>query len=424
MTAATFDCPHCGAKYPLKPVLIGKTVRCTACKNAFRLREDGIADKVAPSAAAGVSAPPTPAAPLTATKSVTVSPAPTKPTIEPTPNQPQSARLQISTPKAGLTRQQLEARKAMSESLKATMDDALGLEELEAADATPGKPGTERQAKAGTERKGKSSAFLKSVGQKTGKKPGKTPAILTNEGEREAANSRRWLAGLVVTIVVVGLLLMAALHKNERSAAVAAFTVELPSRDLRYGARLEAIQARAWVNTITPFIDLPAPRISSQHDIPATSLEPLRRLKGLTYVATAERWVTPEVAAGLAKVPAAGQEKIDTKLERDGAIQITAKTLRKELSAANLGDDEMTIVMLLLTQPSASAEASKLAALVTQGNLPTIHWCTVSGRKGMYVIDTGQGYHTSTADYLGILVSFSGDGWPCGWRFMTLAAAK
>ena len=46
MSATTFACPHCAAIYPLKPVLIGRAVRCTTCRNPFRLRPDGVADKV------------------------------------------------------------------------------------------------------------------------------------------------------------------------------------------------------------------------------------------------------------------------------------------------------------------------------------------------------------------------------------------
>jgi hypothetical protein len=175
---------------------------------------------------------------------------------------------------------------------------------------------------------------------------------------------------------------------------------------------------------ITPFIDLPTPRLSSQRQIPAASLEPLTKLKGLTYVAIAERWVTPGVAAWLAKQPPAAKETFESKLERDGAIQVTLKALRKALAAANLGDDEMTIVMRLLTQPTATANAPKFAELLAQGRLPTIQWCTVSGSKGLYLFDPGQGYRTETADYQGFLVSFSGEGWPSGWRFLTLAAAK
>ena len=62
MSAATFVCPHCGHTYPFKPALIDKAVRCTTCKNAFRLGADGIAAKVnAPAPAAPKPAAPAPA---------------------------------------------------------------------------------------------------------------------------------------------------------------------------------------------------------------------------------------------------------------------------------------------------------------------------------------------------------------------------
>ena len=409
MTAATFDCPHCGAKYPVKPVLIGKTVRCTSCKNAFRLRGDGIADKVEMTAAAPASAP------------VSVAQAAEPPKAAPRPDpkteSPPTSRLNVPTPKAGMTVQQVAAQKAMSDNLKAAMGDALGLDEPEPE--TPeksAKPGTERVA---NERKSKSSSFQKTAG----KKPGKSPAILTNEGEREAANSRRWLMGFIGVIVVFGLIFWAANHQNERVAAVAAFTTELPASATRYGARIEAIRARAWLNDITAFIDLPSPRISSEREIPSASLEPLAKLTGLTYVASASRWVAPETAAWLAKQPAIPSDKLNAKFERDGTIQVTLAALRKELSAANLGDDEMTIVLAMLTQPSTGS-AVKFGELLTSGHLPTIRWCTVSGRGGTYIFDRGQGYGYPVADYRGVLVSFAGEGWPTGWRFMTLAIAK
>ena len=324
-------------------------------------------------------------------------------------------------PKAGMTNQQLEARKAMSENLKAAMGDAFANDEPEAVAAAPGKPGTARVTAA--ERSAKSSSYLKSAG----KKPGKSPAILTNEGERDAANQRRWLAAFSGLIAVVGLIFWLANHQNERAAAVTAFTKELPAADLRYGARVEAIRARAWVDDITAFIDLPSPRISSEHEIPSTSLEPLTKLKGLTYVASAQRWVAPDTAAWIAKQPAFTNDQLNTKLEREGAIQNSLAALRKELSAANLGDDEMTIIITLLTQipaGSTARPAPKFAELIAQGQLPTIRWCSVTGRGGTHVVDRGQGYSYPTADYRGFLVSFTGEGWPAGWRFMTLAAAK
>ena len=438
MTAATFDCPHCSAKYPVKPVLVGKTVRCTSCKQAFRLRDDGIADKVemavsTQSVAAGALPPAAPAAaePAPASSIVAAVSAAAKteprleskpaPRLESKPVSPPTSRLSPPTPKAGMTEQQLEARKAMSENLKAAMGDVFASDTPDVEAATPSKPGTARVTAA--ERSAKSSSFLKSAG----KKPGKSPAILTNEGEREAANQRRWLEAFIGLITVVGLIVWLASHQNERATAVTAFTKELPASELRYGARIEAIRARAWVNDITTFIDLPSPRISAEREIPSASLEPLTKLKGLTYVASAQRWVAPDTAAWIAKQPALTNDQLNTKLERDGAIQNSLAALRKELSAANLGDDEMTIVITLLTQIPAGSTgrpAPKFTELIAQGQLPTIRWCSVTGRGGTHVVDRGQGYSFPTADYRGFLVSFSGEGWPAGWRLMTLAADK
>ena len=430
MTAATFDCPHCSAKYPVKPVLIGKTVRCTSCKQAFRLRGDGIADKVEMAVSMqSVAAPAAPAAAPAAAKpapagsivSAVAAAAKTEPRLESKPVSPPTSRLSPPTPKAGMTEQQLEARKAMSENLKAAMGNAFANDEPEAVAAAPGKVGSARVTAA--ERSPKSSSYLKSPR----KKPGKSPAILTNEGERDAANQRRWLAAFIGLSAVVGLIFWLANHQNGRAAAVTAFTTELPSSELRYGARIEAIKARAWVDDITAFIDLPSPRISAEREIPSTSLEPLTKLKGLTYVASAQRWVAPDTAAWIAKQPAFTNDQLNTKLEREGAIQNSLAALRKELSAANLGDDEMTIVITLLTQipaGSSARPAPKFAEIIAQGQLPTIRWCSVTGRGGTHVVDRGQGYAFPTADYRGFLVSFSGEGWPTGWRFMTLTAVK
>ena len=42
----TFACPHCAAKYPVKPALVGRNLRCTSCKQAFQLQGSGIALRV------------------------------------------------------------------------------------------------------------------------------------------------------------------------------------------------------------------------------------------------------------------------------------------------------------------------------------------------------------------------------------------
>ncbi|NRA37071.1 MAG: hypothetical protein HRU15_02935 [Planctomycetes bacterium] len=44
--SSTFNCPHCNATYPVLPTLYGRAVRCSSCKNPFRLRGDGVVEKV------------------------------------------------------------------------------------------------------------------------------------------------------------------------------------------------------------------------------------------------------------------------------------------------------------------------------------------------------------------------------------------
>ena len=39
MTTPTFDCPHCGKYYSLKPEWLGKRVKCNACQQVFRFPE-------------------------------------------------------------------------------------------------------------------------------------------------------------------------------------------------------------------------------------------------------------------------------------------------------------------------------------------------------------------------------------------------
>ncbi|TVR17454.1 MAG: hypothetical protein EA401_00435 [Planctomycetota bacterium] len=55
MDHKTFNCPHCGAVYPFKPALVNRAVRCSACKEPFRLQANGAAEKVNVAAAADSS---------------------------------------------------------------------------------------------------------------------------------------------------------------------------------------------------------------------------------------------------------------------------------------------------------------------------------------------------------------------------------
>jgi hypothetical protein len=134
--SGTFPCPHCGAQYPRKPVLVGKTVRCTSCKNAFILRDNGIADKVQPAPLPVAAPTPTPEAPARPSASApeVSSPSPSAPLPAisgPTP----AASPSTSLPSRRALTQKAEAtRRAMAATLSDAMSGALAAESVKRDD--------------------------------------------------------------------------------------------------------------------------------------------------------------------------------------------------------------------------------------------------------------------------------------------------
>jgi hypothetical protein len=416
MSAATFVCPHCGHLYPVKPALVGKAVRCTACRNAFILGPDGVAQKVVPPPVATAAPAPAPIpAPAPAPAA-----APVSPLAPPTPS---NARMSPPTPKAVLTEQQQAARKAMAESLRASVNAAMQAESLPGEDdalfpaegaakapATTGKAdGPQRKTE--SQRKSRTNAFAKTPTDP--KKAGKGPAILTGEGEREAANTRQWWLALVAFILVVAGIGYLATRTNERLAAVLAFTSELPLKDLAYGRRDQAILARAWTPTITPFIDLGSPVIGAAHEIPdATLAEQLRPLDGLVYVPAARRWIAPAKVEWLTRQLAEDPASLAQRLAKAGVVVVERAALHKSLINA-LGDEAAEVVEALLVSPLG-------AKLQHPAAIPLIRWCEVHGKQGQYLQDVGQAYQMPTAPWRGLLVSITGPEFAPGWRFLTL----
>jgi hypothetical protein len=335
-----------------------------------------------------------------------------------------------------MTRQQEEARRQMAESLRSAMG-SLADEELDLGEAPTGgsalssnKPGSkdsDRLAKADpkrsserltkpktqTERNKRSSSFLKA---KDGKQAGKGPAILTGEGEREAAIQRRWQLGFAAFIVVALLCAFLLTRTSSRGAAVTAFTSELAAPDLRYGARIPAIQKRAWLPEVTPFIDLPDPRLGRVEEVPATAIaDALTKLNGLTWVPGAERWVSRDKVDWVTRQLSGDPTGVAKILEKSGVVQVSRKAMREQLNSANLSEASVDLVDRLLTSPLATQLASHPPS--------TLRWCTVSGRKGTYIRDPGQGYQFPTGDYQGELLQLTGDGWDGAWKFFSLTVA-
>jgi hypothetical protein len=404
MSATTFPCPHCGATYPLKPVLIGKVVRCTTCKQPFQLGPDGVAVKV-----------------------VSATPAPVPPTPAPAPG---SAPGRVPTP-AGQTKrgnterillsgQQKEQRKAMAASLSTAMGDALRAEAAAEAEsvAQPGKPATEKRTR---------SARMSAA--ETGKrKPG--PAVLTGEGEREAANLRVWIGGALAVVAMVVLLGWLLTYDGPRRQALEAFLAVVPGADNTYGRRIEAIQARAWLTAdapggsgVAPFIDLPRASLARVQSAPGTALlDAADKIKELSWLSPPGVWINlpgegRKLAASVPAKDAFLREAAKAKL-----IVLDANGLRRHLTSN--GRDEMTArVAVALVQGETAPGKNTWLARMTQKPPDRIESCEFSGDRGLLLVDTGSGYQTRERPYKGILVRLVGEGWPGEWRVLTLEVA-
>lgn len=331
--SATFACPHCGASYPRKPVLVGRAVRCTTCKNAFRLREDGIADKVEmdapapaqptaapvpvtpPPAAVQPSAPPPspkpdvpvkPAAPkLAATgwglnldveveEPAAKAAAPTKAAAAsaPTKSEPPPAAVKSPLPKDGtsprkserMTVQQMEARRAMSATLATSMSEALKSEAV-------------KREEQGEKAKAKVEGRVGRIG----------PAVLTGQGVEEAKSSRLFLLGTIGVLLLGAAAYWLLFTDSPERAGLNAYTAEVDPKRIRAGERVQAIQARAWLTGlppafvgVPPLIDVRDARIGSTRAINLTAAKELfASLKGLVPVEPGPVWVPPERLAAI-----------------------------------------------------------------------------------------------------------------------------
>lgn len=199
--AAEFPCPHCGARYPVKPVLVGRPVRCTECKEVFKLREDGTAEAVG--SPARVQPPATPR-----------SSAPTATTEDP----------------AARTRRLGRKHEELRRSMAATLTDAAS-KALEAESVRRESTRLARKDDTDSDRQG-------SVGKIS-------PAVLTDYGTAEARNRRRWLYGSLAGLLILALLVLSMVITGDRRAALQRFAE--PDPDWTPTDRMRSQRDRAWL---------------------------------------------------------------------------------------------------------------------------------------------------------------------------------
>jgi hypothetical protein len=462
--SATFVCPHCGASYPRKPVLVGRAVRCTTCKNAFRLRDDGIADKIemdapapAPQPAAAAPAPvaveppaPVPApAPAPAAPKPSPAPAPTgKPSgpklassgwgldldvdvVEPNkpaasappaaarPTQPPEV-MKTPLPREGestttaqrkserMTAQQLEARRAMAATLSTSMSEALKSEAV-------------KREEQGEKAKAKVEGRVGKIG----------PAVLTGQGVEEARSSRLILLGSVAAVVVLAAAWWLLFSASPQRAGLNAFTEEVDPARIRAGERVQAIQGRAWLIGlppaqvgVPPLIDVRDARIRSSRAIKLDGAkEIITKLKGLVPVEPGPVWVPPERLAAVEDVrrPEQKPEAFIAAVLKKEKKAISHPAVIEELMKTGMSEDDAKVIDMFLRGRTDADGKNTIASRWMDGDLPSsVEVAAFFGMRGTMLLSRGQSFKTAEVEYDGRLVRLTGAGWPEEWKVLSI----
>ncbi len=391
--STTFACPHCGQSYPIKPVLIGKVVRCTGCKNPFRLREDGIAEIVSPPRQ-------TPAPEPVATPAVAAN--------ESSRGSSSIRRIADDAKAKEIKERMAEARKAMAADLSQAAGKALQSSTVKAEEGTERRQGSSRMA---------------AVKNETGKRR-IGPAILTGEGEREAANSRNWIIGGVLGLgVAVGLGWLLSLD-GPRTAAIEGFTQVLPPDQNVYGSRDLAIANRGWLTAesgaVTPFIDLGTVRWGRTMTLtPASYGAALTRLASFVPVHPSGLWVAAkDLDKATAALAGPGTDAPDKRLLAARIPFLAWSAIAKDLTTAGVGEaliDDLRLILLHKAAPGATPQTPGLLA-----GTATLEFQLLSGAQGTYLQDLGGNYRMVSSPWEGVLLR-PVDG---TWRMLRLTPVR
>jgi predicted Zn finger-like uncharacterized protein len=400
--AATFPCPHCQAVYPVKPVLVGRAVRCTTCKNAFRLREDGVADKVADPAQAQ-SEPKKP-----------VAPAPTENGAQPAQS---PARSSTSSRTAAMKRtrelsaKQEEARRTLAANLSTAANVALEAEQKKDESTRVRRKKTEPHI---VPRKKTDGGAVGEIG----------PAVLTDFGEREHRSSRTWMVGCTVAIAaVIGAIWLSTVH-SDAYLAVEAYAAPVDNSRNYHGERIAAIQERAWLSGTPPLVGIGSLSIGKSRAIAASGLGSTFEgtLKGLIYVERAKVWADTAHAVEVAaawdeRAPAAKQIE---RLTKAGAKIVEHAKVLEKIRQAGLGDEDADIVDALLRRGKGGDDIGSVAERFQSGEVPDMEVAHFSGKNGLLLVNIGGRYKTRPVSYEGRLMRCTSPGWRRDWRMLDL----
>ncbi len=283
----SFTCPHCEASYPFKQALVDKAVRCSKCKQPFKLQENGVALAVR----SQQQAPPS-------SEQFQPEDGPSTEDVKVIEAAKQKAA-QAAERKAQIKKSHENIRRQMSTTLSAAASQAASSESVKKESQ---RLQAEKEKTGRHERKGGSSSKNMSV-------------RLSNQGAADSQNSRQWLIGCLLCVCVVIIAGFVFSSTSEYEDALAVFSGPIDKVDRRFPRRHQAHLERCWVMSYdedsAPIIILNAEESEvGEPEIldltPAHSV--LSKLKGMAPVPNFRMWALEEAHG---KIESLWNQRID-----------------------------------------------------------------------------------------------------------------
>ena len=215
----TFNCPHCDAKYPVKAALVGRNVRCTSCKNAFQLQENGVALKIA-----GRN-----------------DQARQKARDDDTKRQAMKERMRTTHDRVSEQEQDKRTRQkeadAKRQRLRQAMAATLNQSASQALETEASKEETKRFQRRRAEQK-KKAQNEKSISQ--------LEVVLTSHGQQEQKQRRVWTIGCAAFFILVGVFVFVLRGQSDLERALTEFVEVPPQQQRAYAKRIVYYLDKMW----------------------------------------------------------------------------------------------------------------------------------------------------------------------------------
>jgi len=416
---ATFLCPHCSASYPVKPVLVGRAVRCTTCRSAFRLRADGVADKVVDEAPAPTPEPaPEPVAPEAVAPVVAGSADRNGHAAGGGPGSGSSGQRAATAGGAKrtdrLNRKQDEMRRSMAATLASAANEALKAESVLREPPEKSAARTARLVSAPAD------GGVGKIG----------PAVLTGYGRREFRNNLTWLFGCLGSIVLVAGLGWLVLHKSAAQYALHQYVRNVASAENQHGKRLRAIQDRAWMAGQPPLDGLGnSLRVQSSRRFPLTQARAVASELGLSeleYLGKPPLWVKADQTVAVRE---RWKENLDRAANLAAVMTIGTvvdhQVVVGRLTEAGIPPDVQDLLLALIKGPLSPKSPPDLGKRLFAADGPdAIDLCRFNGSRGELLFEDGPNFKHRTVDFEGWLLRFVGGGLPQEWRVLTISTSS